>query len=74
MEFVIFVNNEHAFTLVKLKTTGHGGEVYKRLLRKSKRSFILSRGWMAHAKQIFVNELKVCYKWILHLYCIFSPR
>jgi hypothetical protein len=35
------------FTLVKLKTTGHGGEIYKGLLRWG--LFILSRGWVVHA-------------------------
>ena len=41
-----FANNEHTFTLVKLKTIGHGGEVIKRLLCKSKKIFYnIMVGW-----------------------------
>jgi hypothetical protein len=47
------------FTLFKLKTTGHGGEVYKGLWRKGEGSFILSRGWAVHAKVIFKREIRV---------------
>ena len=27
IKFIMFVNDEHAFTLVTLKTTAHGGEI-----------------------------------------------
>ena len=40
MEFIIFDNNEHVLILVKLKATGHGGEVYKGLLGKNKGFFL----------------------------------
>ena len=49
--------------LLRLKTTGHGGEVYKGLLLKIKGSFILSRGWVVHAKKTSNKELKFCYIW-----------
>jgi hypothetical protein len=48
------------FTLVKLKTTGHGGEIYKGLLRKGEGFFfILSRGWVVHAKVISNEKLEL---------------
>ena len=47
------------FTLVKPKSTGHGGEVYKGLLRKGKGSFILSRGWVVHAIVVSNKKLEL---------------
>ena len=51
------------FTLVKFKTTGHVGEVYKGLLRKGEGFLILSRGWVVHAKVTSIVKLE-----FVHMY------
>ena len=38
IEFIMFINDERAFTSVKLKTNGHGGEVCEGLLHERKGS------------------------------------
>ena len=57
----LYANNEHVFSFVKLKTTGHGEEVYKRPLLKSKEVFYHISWLDGHAKEISNKYLKFCH-------------
>ena len=54
---------------LNLRQPGMVGRYIKDPCARVRRSFVLSHGWVVHAKEISNRELKFCYSTVLELQC-----